>query len=296
MNQKSLAILAAIAANSIYGINFTIGKNLMPQVIEPFGFAFFRISGAAVLFLLLSLFFPSEKIDRSDMLRFIACGLFGMSINITMLFKGLSLSTPINGSIIITLTPVIILIMSAVFLKEKNTWHKYIGISSGLIGALLLIFFGIKTQNNAANIPLGNILFLGGAFAYSTYFIIAKPLDKKYKPITLMKWFFLIASIISFPIGISEFSAVEWSQLFISSDFKLAFVLIGATFFTFLLNIYALKQMQPSTIGVFIYLQPIVGVLFAIIVDSYSLSPIQIGAATLIFIGVFLSTRKSKKP
>jgi drug/metabolite transporter (DMT)-like permease len=109
-----------------------------------------------------------------------------------------------------------------------------------------------------------------------------------------MKWFFLIASIISFPIGISEFSAVEWSQLFISSDFKLAFVVIGATFFTFLLNIYALKQMQPSTIGVFIYLQPIVGVLFAIIVDSYSLSPIQIGAATLIFVGVFLSTRKPK--
>ena len=129
----------------------------MPEVIEPYGFAFFRVSGAAVLFLLLSLFFPSEKIDRNDMLRFIACGLFGMSINMTMLFKGLSLSTPINGSIIITLTPVIILIMSAVFLKEKNTWHKYIGISSGLIGALLLIFFGVKTQNNAANIPLGNI-------------------------------------------------------------------------------------------------------------------------------------------
>jgi drug/metabolite transporter (DMT)-like permease len=133
MNQKTLAIFAAIAANSIYGINFTIGKNLMPEVIEPYGFAFFRVSGAAVLFLLLSLFFPSEKIDRNDMLRFIACGLFGMSINMTMLFKGLSLSTPINGSIIITLTPVIILIMSAVFLKEKTLGINILELVQGLL-------------------------------------------------------------------------------------------------------------------------------------------------------------------
>ena len=294
MNQKALAMLAATAASVIYGINHTIAKNLMPEIIQPYGFIFLRISGAAVLFWLLSLFLPSEKIAKSDRLRFLACGLFGMTINMLMFFKGLSLSTPINSSVVITLVPVILLILSAIFLKEKITWHKYIGIGLGLLGALLLIFFGMKTQNNAPNIPLGNILFLVNASSYSIYLIIVKPLVKKYNSITLMKWFFLIAFIINFPIGINEFIEVQWSQLPLDIISKLIFVVIGTTFFTYLFNIYALKQLQPSTIGAFIYLQPVTAVLFAIIIGSDSITPIRAVAAGLIFMGVFLSTRKAK--
>ncbi len=294
MNQRALALLAATAASVIYGINHTIAKDLMPYVIEPYGFIFLRISGAAVLFWLLSLFYPSEKIEKTDILRFIACGLFGMTINMLMFFKGLSLSTPINSSVVITLVPVILLIMSVVFLREKISRRKYLGIGLGLFGALFLIFFGIKTQNNAPNIPLGNVLFLVNATSYSIYLIIVKPLVEKYNSITLMKWFFLIAFVINFPIGLNEFTAVEWSQLPIETLYKLAFVVIGTTFFTYLFNIYALKQLQPSTIGAFIYLQPVIAVLFAILVGSDSITPIRSGAAILIFAGVYLSTRKPK--
>jgi drug/metabolite transporter (DMT)-like permease len=294
MNQRALALLAATAASVIYGVNHTIAKNLMPDIIQPYGFIFLRISGATLLFWLLSLFFPFEKIDRKDWLRFLACGLFGMTINMLMFFKGLSLSTPINSSVVITLVPVILLILSVIFLKEKITWRKYVGIGLGLLGALFLIFFGMKIQNNAPNIPLGNVLFLVNATSYSIYLIIVKPLVKKYNSITLMKWLFLIAFIINFPIGINEFIAVEWSQLPVDIISKLAFVVIGTTFFTYLFNIYALKQLKPSTIGALIYLQPVIAVLFAIIVGSDSLTPIRVGAAALIFIGVFLSTRKPK--
>lgn len=294
MNQRALALLAATAASVIYGINHTIAKDLMPNVIEPYGFIFLRISSAAVLFWLLSLFYPSEKIEKTDILRFIACGLFGMTINMLMFFKGLSLSTPINSSVVITLVPVILLIMSVIFLREKISWRKYLGIGLGLFGALFLIFFGIKTQNNAPNIPLGNVLFLVNATSYSIYLIIVKPLVEKYNSITLMKWFFLIAFVINFPIGLNEFTAVEWSQLPIETLYKLAFVVIGTTFFTYLFNIYALKQLQPSTIGAFIYLQPVIAVLFAILVGSDSITPIRSGAAILIFAGVYLSTRKPK--
>jgi drug/metabolite transporter (DMT)-like permease len=294
MNQRTLALLAATSASVIYGINHTIAKNLMPEIIEPYGFIFLRISGAAVLFWLLSLFFPFEKVERKDWLRFLACGLFGMAINMLMFFKGLSLSTPINSSVVITLVPVILLILSGIFLKEKITWRKYVGIGLGLLGALFLIVFGMKTQNNAPNIPLGNVLFLVNATSYSIYLIIVKPLVEKYNSITLMKWLFLIAFIINFPIGINEFIEVEWSQLPLNIISKLTFVVIGTTFFTYLFNIYALKQLQPSTIGAFIYLQPVIAVLFAIIVGSDSITPIRIGAAALIFVGVFLSTRKPK--
>ena len=294
MNPRALALLAATVASAIYGVNHTIAKGLMPDVIEPFGFIFLRISGAAILFWLVSLFFPSEKIDRSDWLRILASAFFGMTLNMLAFFKGLSLSTPINSSVVITLVPVLLLIMSAIFLKEKITWRKYIGIGLGLIGALLLILFGIKTQANAPNIPMGNFLFIINAASYSIYLIIVKPLVSKYSSITLMKWFFLVAFIINIPIGINEFILVEWSQLSLNTFWKLSFVVIGTTFFTYLFNIYALKQLKPSTIGAFIYLQPVIATAFAIFMGADSLTTLRIGAAALIFLGVFLSTRKSK--
>jgi drug/metabolite transporter (DMT)-like permease len=295
MNQRALALLAATVASAIYGVNHTLAKGLMPDIIGPFGFIVLRVIGAAILFWIASLFFPREKIDRKDWLRILACVLCGMVLNMNMFFKGLELSTPINSSVVITLTPVLLLVLSAIFLKERITWMKSIGIALGLIGALLLILFGIKTQPNAPNIPLGNILFIFNATSYALYLIIVKPLVAKYSSITLMKFFFLFAIFMNLPVGGSEFMEVAWSSLTISHIWKLAFVVIGTTFLTYLLNIYALKQLSPSTIGAFIYLQPVLAAFFAILLGADRLNPLLVGAAALIFLGVFLSTRSAKK-
>ena len=295
MNPRALALLAATAASAIYGVNHTIAKGLMPDVIGPYGFIFLRVSGAAVLFWLISFFLPSEKIDRKDWPRIVLCALFGMVLNMNMFFKGLELSTPINSSVVITLTPVILLVLSAFFLKEKITWLKSIGIGLGLIGALVLILFGIKTQPNAPNIPLGNLLFIVNATSYAFYLILVKPLVAKYSSITLMKLFFLFAIFINLPIGWSQFAAVTWLDLDFDVIWKLVFVVVGTTVLTYQLNIYALKRLSPSTIGAFMYLQPVVAALFAILVGADRLTPLRLVAAAFIFIGVFLSTRTPKK-
>jgi drug/metabolite transporter (DMT)-like permease len=294
MNPRILAIIAAAAASTIYGINHTIAKGLMPDVIGPYGFILLRVSGAAIIFWIISFFYPSEKIERKDIFRFIACAGFGMVINMNMFFKGLELSTPINSSVVITISPVLLLILSYFILKEKITLLKGVGIGIGLIGALVLILFGAKTQPNAPNIPLGNILFVVNATSYALYLIFVKPLVAKYSSITLMKFLFLIAFVINLPIGFSQFSEVAWSGLVFSEIWKLIFVVVGTTVLTYLFNIYALKQLSPSVIGAFMYLQPLIATLFAILLGADQLSPLRILAAALIFTGVFLSTRKKK--
>jgi drug/metabolite transporter (DMT)-like permease len=291
-NQRIFALLAATTASTIYGINHTIAKGLMPDVIQPFGFILLRVSGAALVFWVISLFFPSEKVERRDWFRFIICAFFGMVLNMLAFFKGLSLSTPINSSVIITISPVLLLVLSAFILRERITWVKSLGIFLGLGGALVLILFGIKEQPNAPNIPLGNLLFIVNATSYSVYLILVKPLVPKYSSITLMKFLFLFAFLINLPIGISEFSEVNWTNLPFEAIWKLAFVVICTTVMTYLLNIYALKQLSPSTIGAFIYLQPVIAVLFAVLVGADSLTALRIGAAALIFLGVYLSTVK----
>ncbi len=292
MNARVLALLAAFAASAIYGANHTIAKGLMPDVIGPFGFIILRVVGAALLFWVISPLFPSEKVDRSDWLRILGCSFFGMVLNMNMFFKGLQLSTPINSSVVITLTPVLLLVLTAVFLKERITWTKALGISIGLAGAMMLIFFGPRTQANAPNIPLGNLLFVVNASSYAIYLIMVKPLVAKYHSVTLMKYFFLLAIFMNLPIGWNEFSQVDWPGLNFDMMWKMGFVVIGTTFLTYLFNIYALKQLSPSTIGAFIYLQPVLAAFFAILAGADQLSPLRIGAAALIFFGVFLSTRK----
>lgn len=295
MSSRVLALLAATAASAIYGINHTIAKGLMPTIIEPYGFIVLRVGGAAVLFWTISIFYPSEKINKKDWPRIIACACFGMVINMLVFFKGLSLSTPINSSVVITISPVLLLVLSALFLKERITVRKAIGIGMGLTGALVLILFGLKVQPNAPNIPLGNLLFIINATSYSVYLILVKPLVSKYSSITLMKLFFLFAILINLPIGFTEFTAVDWFNLPFDAICKLAFVVVGTTFLTYLFNIYALKQLSPSTIGAFIYLQPVLAVLFAVLLGADTLTPIRIVAAVLIFLGVYLSSRKPKK-
>jgi len=267
---------------------------LMPHIIQPFGFIVLRVGGAAILFWTLSLFTKSERIEKNDWWRIGACAVFGMVLNMLMFFKGLSLSTPINSAVSMTITPVLLLLLTALILKERITWIKSFGIVFGLSGALVLIVFQEKTQTNAPNIPLGNLLFVLNAISYSFYLILVKPLVSRYKPVTLLKFFFLIAFCINLPIGYSELIQVEWSSLNPSEIGQMAFVVVATTFLTYLFNIFALKQLSPSTVGVFIYLQPLVATVFAILMGADTLNALRIGAASLIFFGVYLSTRKPK--
>ncbi|MBI6117370.1 DMT family transporter [Salegentibacter maritimus] len=290
--KRFLAILAAIGAGTIYGLNHTIAKGVMPTYIEPFGFIFLRVFGAAILFWSISWLGPKEKIATSDWPRILGCAVFGMVINMLFFFKGLSLSTPINSSVIVTLSPVMVLILASILIRERITLLKTLGIIVGLAGALVLVLFSTDSTENAPNIPLGNVLFIVNAFSYGLYLILVKPLTAKYHALTLMKWLFLIGVVINFPITIGEFTEVNWSSLPFDAIWKMAFVVAGTTFSTYLLNIYALKQLSASTISVFIYLQPLIAIVYAILIGADELNLVKAVAAILVFIGVYMVTKK----
>lgn len=292
MNKRAIAILAAIGEATIYGLNHTIAKGVMPLYIKPFGFILLRVTGATILFWLISLWFPKEKIATSDWLRLIACAVFGMVINMLLFFKGLSLSTPINSSVIVTITPILVLVLSSYLLRERITFLKVSGIFLGLSGALMLVLFSDEIRQDAPNIPLGNLLFIVNAFSFGVYLILVKPLASKYHAITLMKWLFIIALIVNFPLTISEFREVEWKELPSPAIWSLVFVVLGTTFSTYLLNIYAIKQLSPSTLSTFIYLQPLIAIIFAIIVGIDELNVLKVAAGSLVFLGVYLVTKK----
>ena len=288
MNKRYLALIAAFLATSIYGINHTIAKEVMPIYIGSSGFIMLRLLGATLIFWLISLFTPNEKIEKKDFLKILLASILGMCVNMLAFFRGLELSTPINSGIIITLSPVLVLILSYFFLKEKVTVKKIIGILIGFSGAVFLILNSSKTGINAPNIPLGNSFFLLNASAYAGYLIVIKPLTSKYNIFTLMKWLFLIGLVLSTPITFNQFIEVNWTELPWFAIWRMAYVVIGTTFLTYLFNIYALKTLSPTTVGSFIYLQPIITIGFALITGNDVLDTTKMFSCLLVFIGIYL--------
>nr|WP_281502493.1 DMT family transporter [Arenibacter sp. F20364] len=284
--------MAALGATTIYGINHTIAKGVMPTYVKPFGFIFLRLFGATLLFWGISFLGPKEKLERRDWGRLLVCAFFGMGINMLSFFKGLDLSTPINSAVLITITPILVVILSALFIKEKITLQRGIGVFMGLIGALALILFGAEIRQDATNIPLGNMLFIVNATSYGLYLILVKKLLEKYHPFTLMKWMFGIGFTITLPITYTEFTEIQWSHLPVEALGAIAFVIIGTTFLTYLFNVFALTQLKASTVGVFMYLQPLIGIIFAIVTGKDHLTLVKFLAIVLVLIGVYLVSKK----
>ena len=293
MQRKIFALGAATLATTIYGINHTVAKSVMPIYIGSLGFVLLRVLGATILFWVISLFFKSQKIEKKDRLTILKCGLFGMGINIATFIAGLDYSTPINSSILIIITPIFVVILSYFIFKNKINSSKIIGIFLGFIGAMILIINADMTSSIGRNIPLGNFLFIINSISYAYYLIIVKPMAEKYDLITLFKWLFLIGLIFNFPLGIKQFMLIEWTNLpLYDAILPMLYVVICTTFMTYFLNGYALTRLKSSEVAVFVYLQPVIGVAYAIYSQSDVLSSTVIVASTLIFTGLYLTTKR----
>ena len=295
MSSRGFAIFALFMVQLLYGLNYTIAKLVMNgNFIKPFGFVLLRVAGATFLFWLVSLVVPQEKIERKDFFKLFIAALFGVVINMLFFFKGLEFTSPIHASAIMTITPIIILVLSAYVLGEKITSLKIAGVVIGLIGALILTIYG-KSARAGDNVPLGNVLIFLNAISYSVYVILIKKLTAKYHPFSFIKWLFLFGLIILIPFGYNELTEVQLETFTPNITYSVLFVIIGATFGTYLLNPLALNKLKASTVGIFIYLQPAIAGLFALYIGADFIDLLKISAMVLIFTGVYLVTKKPKK-
>ena len=291
MSKRNLALIGATIVSIIYGVTFTIAKDVMPLYIDAYGFILLRVGGSMILFWLVWLFMPKEKIALNDFPRIIAAAFFGVAFNMLTFFKGLSLTSPITAAVIMVSTPMIVLTLSALIMKERMQKRMVFGIILGLIGTAFLILYG-KSIGSATNAGLGNFLVLVNAISYGFYLIIVKKLMDKYNAFTFVKWIYLFGFIMVLPFGWSQFQAVNGLWFPMDIYWKIGFVVVFSTFLTYLLNLLSMKELKPTTVAVFIYLQPLFATIFAIRLGKDELSLVKIVSAVLIFVGVYLVTQK----
>ncbi len=295
MNGRTLALIALSITALIYGITFTIAKEVMPKHILPYGFIVVRIGGAAVFFWITSLFIKQQKIEREDYKRIAVAAFFGVCLNMLTFFKGLSYTTPISASAIMVTAPILVLIFSSILIKEKIVPIKILGVIIGLIGAVILIIYGNKSSKHGSNVILGNFLVFINAASYGLYLVLVKKLINKYNPIIFVRWLYLFGFIMVLPFGFTELMNIDFNTMDTSVYLKIGYVVFFSTCITYLFNLFALTTLKPTTVSVFIYLQPVLATMFALFRGSDSLNVVKVIATLLIFLGVALVTKQVPK-
>lgn len=300
-NSKLSAHLALFFVNTLYGASHVVAKDVLGKYLEPSVFILFRVSGAVLLFWIIRLLFQTEKVEKKDLFLLAICGLFGVAINQLFFFYGLHFSSAINSGIIMAANPIIVLILSYFILKEQLSWLKISGIVIGATGVILL------TLQNAASTPeasWGDTFLFINALSYALYLVLAKPLMKKYSPMTVITYVFTFGLffVLLFPPTLTNLLQTPFTTFPSDIWIKIIYVIVGVTFLTYLLTMYGLKQLSPSVSSVYIYIQPVMVILFAYLFVQLGISADQTKTITgikillmlLIFTGVFLTTRKEK--
>lgn len=294
MPKNFWALIAATLVSVIYGVTFTIAKDVMPAYVQPYGFIVLRVGGSTLLFWLVWLFVKRQKIDRSDYWRIVACAFFGVAFNMLTFFKGLSLTSPISAAVLMVSTPIIVLLLSAILIGEKLHARKVGGILLGMIGTVILIYYGQSSQN-APDAVMGNLLVFVNAVSYGLYLILVKRLMERYDAFSFVNWIYLIGFLMVLPFGWDEVRAIDWNSFDGGIWWKTGFVIVISTFLTYLLNLWSMKTLRPVTVAVFIYLQPLFAAIFSISLGKDSLSLVKMISALMIFGGVYLVIRPGSK-
>lgn len=267
---------------------------LMPEILDPLALTFFRFSGGMVLFWLASLFVKNEKVSTKDVFLLGAASFFGLSMNQIPFFYGLSLTSPIDASIVVTMLPIATMILAALFLKEPVTQMKIIGVLVGASGALLIVLNSAPEQGGNGNM-MGNLIVFLGVISFGIYLTVFKNLISRYHPVTVMKWMFLWATLTGLPFCYTALTEINVSLLTTDVWLSVAYVIVMATFMGYLLIPIGQKTLRPTTLSMYNYVQPVVASLVAVLagIDQFGFQ--QALAGLLVFSGVYIVTQSKSK-
>lgn len=289
--------IAILTTNFIFGLNTPIAKTIVPEWISPYALTLVRMSCATIIFWAVSLFVPREQVAPRDLITIFWGALFGLVGAQLSFANALLYTSPVNISIIAAMTPVAVMLLAALVLKEPITFKKAAGVLIGASGALLIILQSSALNVNKESSLIGNMLCIVNVITYAIYLVITRPVSQRYAPVTLMKWMFLFSALISLPLGWGD---VAEAKVFsdttnLSVILRLLYIIIMATGIAYFLVPTALKRIRPTTVSMYNNIQPIVASIIAIIIGQDVMSWDKPVAACLVFTGVYLVTQSRAK-
>ena len=289
--------IACFTAYAIFGVNIIVCKDLTSgHLISPIGIFTLRSLGAGLMFWILSLFLPAEKVEKKDYLKILAAaflGYFGTQLTFLVAIPDV---TPMHCSIISSMSPIYTMFIAAVVLKEPLSWKKAGGVVLSLCGILFLIFNNASGTSGVSESKLSGIfLMFLNSLSFSLYLGIFKPVIAKYSVVTFMKWIFLFSALMSLPLSLREVVSLEWTKIPSVQMWELGFLIVFATFVSYFLIPFGQKRIRPTLVSMYSYIQPIIATIISIILCMDILTWQKLMAALMVFAGVFIVSRSRAK-
>lgn len=300
-----IAHLSMFGACAIWGLMAPVGKDAMTHGLDGITMVSMRVFGGMMLFWLTSLIITlrtrsreqavKEHVPMRDRLMFCGAALFGLVCNQCCYTLGLSITSPINASIVTTSMPIFAMILAALILKEPITGKKALGVMTGCSGALILILTSAAATTDKVGDIRGDLLCLGAQFSFALYLSLFNPLIRRYSVFTINKWMFLWATLIIAPFTIPHMLTIEWSAVPALSWWEAAYVVVFGTFIGYILTMIGQRTLRPTVVSTYNYVQPIVSVTVSIITGIGIFQWTQALAVVLVFTGVWWVTKSKSR-
>lgn len=282
----------------MWGLMAPLGKDAMTHGISGLEMVAFRVSGGALCFWITSLLFrhtEKKRVERKDLVKLFFAALFAIVFNQCNYTIGLSITSPLNASIMTTTMPIVTMVLAALFLKEPVTWKKAVGVLLGASGAAILIL-GSSQGVYGGGVLLGDILCICAQCSYAIYLTAFKTLIQKYSVVTCMKWMMLFAAMVIVPFALPSILETEWNGIVAKTYWEAAFVVFGGTFVAYIFCTSAQKVLRPTVVAMYNYVQPMVSCIVSVLIGIGVFGIGQGVAVVLVFTGVYLvSQSKSRK-
>lgn len=289
--------IACFTAYAIFGVNIIVCKDLTSgHLISPIAIFTLRSLGAGLMFWILSLFFPYEKVENQDYLKILAAAFLGYFVTQLTFLMAIPDVTPMHCSIISSMSPIYTMFIAAIVLKEPLSWQKAGGVALSLCGILFLILNNASGSSGTTESTLAGIfLMFLNSLSFSLYLGIFKPVIAKYSVVTFMKWIFLFSALMSLPLSFREVFSFGWTQIPTEQMWELGYLIVFATFMSYFLIPFGQKRIRPTLVSMYSYIQPIIATVISVIIGMDMLTWQKVLAAALVFGGVIVVSRSRSK-
>ena len=294
-NRPLFAHLCLFFACAFWGLMAPLGKDAMTHGFTGLDMVTFRVAGGAVLFWLTSLFLPKEHVPKKDLLLLIGAAVFGLVTNQCCYTIGLSITSPVNASIVTTSMPIFAMLLAFLILKEPITLKKAGGVALGCAGAVTLIVTSAAATSSKVGDIRGDLLCLGAQFSFALYLSLFSKMIRRYSVITVNKWMFTYATIMILPFTFGRVASIDYAAIPMSTWLETGFVVFFGTYVSYILMMIGQHTLRPTVVSIYNYVQPLVSVTVSVLTGIGVFKPAQGAAVVLVCMGVWLVTKSKSR-
>ncbi|WP_018464529.1 DMT family transporter [Segatella paludivivens] len=297
-NNKKIPLqahLSMFTAEFFWGLMAPLGKDAMTHGIDGIDMVSFRVMGGAILFWITSIFVKKETVPTKDKLLLAGAAIFGLVCNQCLYTIGLSITSPINSSIVTTSMPIFAMVLSFLILKEPITLQKALGVFIGCCGAIILIITSAAAVSSKVGDIRGDLMCLGAQLSFALYLALFNNLIKRYSVFTVNKWMFLWATLMIWPFTGWHVIDLNWAIVPTKTWWEAGYVVIFGTYMGYILTMVGQHSLRPTVVSIYNYVQPIVSVTVSILTGIGVFTFMQGVAIILVFSGVWLVIKSKSK-